>query len=330
MTGRKESVPDPERRRAANAALKDSIEEVCRHYAPSGSRVADCWEVRGETGAVSLRVFLAGSMQGWWTEAGTSGRGDVLDLVAHLSGLDAAGALAEAERFLGRENAEPEPEAGDAGGGQMALFGPLPEDRGRKRPARRSGKRRKAGASRRAAKTEREPPAGGAASRPGDEPTGAGDAADGPQVSPEEAAPEDGKKQPPPPDPAPDAGTGSDKSGTPAPDPDGVSFSADDRQRIRKSAEDSAWIRKHLTVRSLDAGAHERAKARREGHGRRRRLSRLQDRRDRCGGAVRALCRHHGREPPRHRRTHSRVWSRTSRGRRFPAARRRRRLRLRP
>ena len=50
-------------------------------------------------------------------------RGDALDLVAHLRGLDAAGALAEAERFLGRENTGPEPKAGDADGGQMALFG---------------------------------------------------------------------------------------------------------------------------------------------------------------------------------------------------------------
>ena len=138
MTGRKETVPDPERRRAANAALKDSMEEVCRHYAPSGARVEDCWEVRGETGAVTLRIFLAGPMQGSWTDTATGARGDALDAVAHLRGLDAAGALAEAERFLGRSAAGPEPKAGDAGEGQMALFGPLPEDRGRKRPARRS------------------------------------------------------------------------------------------------------------------------------------------------------------------------------------------------
>ena len=265
MTGREETVPDAERRRAANAALTSSIEEVCRHYAPSGSRVEDCGEVRGETGAVTLRVFLAGSMQGRWTEAATDARGDALDLVAHLSGLDAAGALAEAERFLDRENAEPEPKAGDSDGGQMGLFGTLPEDRGRTRPTRRSGKRRKAEASRRAA-APHEPPADTASSRPGGEPESAGDET-GPSRS-ATAAPEGGKAEPGPTDPAQDAGP-------PAPNPDGVSFTADDRQCIRQSAENTAWIRSHLTVRSLDARAHERAKTRRDGQDRRRRRSGL-------------------------------------------------------
>lgn len=263
MTGREETVPDTERRRATSAALKDSIEEVCRHYAPSGARVEDCWEVRGETGAVTLRVFLAGPMQGSWTDAATGARGDALDLVAHLHGLDAAGTLAEAKRFLGGSAPEPDRKAGDAGDGQMGLFGPLPESGGRKRPARRSGKARKAGASRRAAETEREPPAGGAASRPGAGPAGAGDAADGPQAFPETPARGDGRTEP-----AQDSGTGSGRSGPPAPDPDGVWFTAEDRQRIRKTAEDVAWLRSRHTVQSLDARAHERAKARRERHGR--------------------------------------------------------------
>ena len=259
MKGREETVPDAERRRATSAALKDSIEEVCRHYAPSGARAGDCWEVRGGTGAVTLRVFLAGPVQGSWTDAAMGARGDALDLVAHLSGLDAdaAGALAEAERFIGRENAEPERKAGDSGGGQMPLFAALPESGGRKRPARRSGKSRKAGASRRAADTEREPPAGS-------------------QASAEEPAPGDRNTEPPPPDLARDAGPGSGKSVPTAPDPDGVSFSADDRRRIRESAENTAWIRSHLTVRPLDARAHERAKARKDGQDRRGRLSRLQ------------------------------------------------------
>ena len=275
MTGRRESVPDAERRRAANAALTNSIEEACRHYAPSGVRAGDCWEVRGETGAVTLRVFLAGPMQGSWTDAVTGGRGDALDLMAHLRGLDAGGALAEAERFLGRENTEPERSAEDGGGGQMGLFGALPESRSRKRPARRSGRGRKAGASRRAAETELEPPAGGTVPRPGDGAAGAGDAADGLQASPGAPAPEDGKKSLPPPDPAQDAGTNPGKSGPLAADPDGVVFSAEDRQRIRKTAEDVAWLRSRQTVRSLDARAHGRAKARRDGQGRRRRRSGL-------------------------------------------------------
>lgn len=274
MTGRRESVPDAERRRAASAALKDSIEEVCRHYAPSGSRVEDCWEVRGETGAVTLRVFLAGRMRGWWTEAATDARGDALDLVAHLSGLDAAGALAEAERFLGREEAEPGRNAGDAGDGQMGLFGPLPESGGRKRPARQSGKGRKAGASRQAG-TPHEPPAGGAASRPGGESESPEDETGRSRSAAEARAPEDGKAEPGPTNPAQRVGPGPGEPEPPAPDPAGVWFSAEDRQRLRKSAEDTAWIRSHLTVRSLDARAHERAKARKSEQGRRRRRTGL-------------------------------------------------------
>lgn len=147
MEGCEMEVPDPERRRAANAALRDSIEEVCRHYAPSGARVEDCWEVREAGDGAVLRVFLAGPMRGSWTDAATGARGDALDLVARLCGLDAAGALAEAEQFLGRNAVKPEREAEDAGGGQMGLFGALPESRKRKRPARRSGKARNAGPS---------------------------------------------------------------------------------------------------------------------------------------------------------------------------------------
>ncbi|MCY3669616.1 MAG: hypothetical protein OXH14_00855 [Alphaproteobacteria bacterium] len=272
MTGREETVPDAERRRAANAALTSSIEEVCRHYAPSGSRVEDCWEVRGETGAVSLRVFLAGPMQGSWTDAATGGRGDALDLVAHLRGLDAARALAEAERFLDQENAGPERNAGDAGDGQMGLFETLPEGRRRKRAARQSGKGRKAGASRPAARPH-EPPADAASPCPGDNPAGAGDETGHSRNA--AAAPEDGKAEPGPMDPAQDARTGSGESGPPATDAAGVSFSADDRQRIRKTAEDVAWLRSRQAVRSLDARAHERAKARKNEQGRRRRRTGL-------------------------------------------------------
>ena len=266
MTGRLEDVPDPERRRAASAALKDSIEEVCRHYAPSGARVEDCWEVREDGGRLSLRVFLAGPMQGSWTEAGTGARGDALDLVARLRGLDAAGALAEAEQFLGRNAAGPERKAGDADGGQMALFGTLPERR--RRPARRSAKGRKAGASRRTPAAQQEPQAGDAVPPSGDGPAGADEAAAGSQSSPDAPASEDRKAGPTPTDPGQDAGPGPGKSGRPAA-PDSVAFSADDRQLLRKSAEDAAWTRSHLTVRSLDARAHERAKARKEKHGRR-------------------------------------------------------------
>ena len=235
MTGRKMKVPDPERRRAANAALTEIIEKVCRHYAPSGARIEDCWEVHEAGDRLSLRVFLAGPMQGSWTDAATGARGDALDLVAHLRGLDAAGALAEAERFPGRTAAGPEAE--DGGGGQMGLFGTLPESGGRKRPARRSGKGRNAGPSRRVA--AKQPPRA-------DDPAGADDAADGSQASPD--APE-GRKE--------------------ATAPENVGFTADDRQRLRKAEEDAAWLRSRQTIRSLDAQAQGRAKARRERNGRR-------------------------------------------------------------
>ena len=267
MKGRTGDVPDPERRRAANAALTDSMEEVCRHYAPSGARVEDCWEVRDAGDRVALRVFLAGPMQGSWTEPATGARGDALDLVARLGGLDAAGALAEAERFLDRNASEPDRDAGDAGGGQMALFGPLPESGGRKRPARRSGKGRCARASRRAS-ARQEPQAGDAVPPSGDEPADADEAGAGSQSSPDAGAPEDGKETPAPADPGQDSGTGAGGSGPPASALDGAGFTADDRQLLRRTAEDAAWTRSHMTVRSLDARAHERAKARGEKHGR--------------------------------------------------------------
>ena len=269
MMGRLENVPDPERRRAANAALTGIIEEVCRHYAPSGARVEDCWEVREAGDELSLRVFLTGPMRGSWTEAATGARGDALDLVARRGGLDAAGALAEAERFLGRNAVGPERKAGDAGGGQMALFGALPESGGRKRPARRSGKGRNAGASRRAATTQPDPPAGDAASLSGDEPAGVDEAAAGSQSSLDAPLPGDRKETPTPAARSRGAVPSPGESGQPATDPDGVAFSAEDRQRLHKTAEDAAWTRSHLTVRSLDARAHERAKARKEKHGRR-------------------------------------------------------------
>ena len=275
MKGRTGDVPDPERRGAANAALKDSIEEVCRHYAPSGARVEDCWEVRDAGDRVALRVFLAGPMQGSWTEAATGERGDTLDLVVLLRGLDAAGALAEAERFLDGDEAGPKRKSGDAGGGQMALFETLPETGGRKRPARRSAGGRKAGALRRTPTARQEPQAGDTIPRPGDEPAGADQTAAGSQVSPEAPAPEGRKEAQTPAGPSRGAGPSSAGSGPPAPNPDSVAFSAEDRQRIRKTAEDAAWIRSRLTVRSLDARAQERAKARKDGYGRRwRRASR--------------------------------------------------------
>ena len=273
MTGCEREVPDAERRRAANAALTEIIEEVCRHYAPSGARVEDCWEA-GEAGdGVTLRVFLTGPMQGSWTDMATGARGDALDLVARLGSLDAAGALAEAERFLGRNAARPEPESGDVGG-QMGLFGALPESRRRKRPARRPGKARNAGPSRQAA-AKQQPQADDPVPRPGDDPEGAGDAADGSQEAPDAPAPENRKQPSTPANSADGAGPGPLEPGHAAPPPEGVGFTAEDRQRLRKAAEDAAWLRSRQTIRSLDAEAQARSRARRQRHDRRWRRTAL-------------------------------------------------------
>ena len=266
MTGRGPDVPEPERRRAANAALTDFIEELCGHYVPAGARVEDCWEVRDGEGRVALRVFLAGPMQGSWTDAVTGKRGDALDLVAHLRRLDAAGALAEAEAFLSLGADEPDAD-GAAGIEQMALFDPLPEARERRRRGKRSSTVRKAGDPGRPERTGGEPAAGVDASR---NPAGPG-AADNPAGRPAPSASGSGPGHPPETQAAATV-RGPD---VPASDADGVAFTAEDRQRLRKTAEDVAWIRSRQTVRSLDAEAHARARARREQQGRRWRRSGL-------------------------------------------------------
>ncbi len=262
MTGRGSDVPEPERRRAANAALTGFIEELCGHYAPAGVRVEDCWEVRDGEGRVALRVFLAGPMQGSWTDAVAGKRGDALDLVAHLRRLDAAGALAEAEAFLSR--GADEADAGEAVGvEQMALFDPLGEAREHLRRRRRPGTVRKAGDPGRPERTGGEPAAGVDASR---NPAGPG-AGENPADRPAPSASGRGPGHPPETKAAATV-RGPD---VPASDADGDAFSGEDRQHIRKTAEDVAWIRTRLTARSLDAEAHDRASARGEGHGRRRR-----------------------------------------------------------
>ena len=258
MTGRGSDVPEPERRRAANAALTGFIEELCGHYAPAGARVEDCWEVRDGEGRVALRVFLAGPMQGSWTDAVSGARGDALDLVAHLRRLDAAGALAEAEAFLSRGADEPDAD-GVAGIEQMALFDPLPKARERGRRRRRPGTVRKAGDPGRPERTGGEPAAGIDASR---NPAGP---AETPADRPAPSASGSGPGHPPETQAAATV-RGPD---VPASDADGDAFSGEDRQRLRKTAEDVAWIRTSLTVRSLDAEAHARARARREQQGRR-------------------------------------------------------------
>ena len=264
MTGCEGDVPDPERRRAANAALTEIIEKVCQHYAPSGARVEDCWEVREDGDGVTLRVFLTGPMQGSWTDAATGARGDALDLVAWLGGLDAAGAQAEAERFLERESARPQRQAGDAGDGQMGLFGALPRDRAGRRRGRRSGKGMRTRGGAQAAEPGPKVPGPDAGAEPA--------AADIPVVR---ALQERG-------------GTGipADRAANPVPasgrpvelltGADRIAYGTEDRTLMRRMAADVAWLRSRQTVRDRDAEAQGRVKARRERHGRRWRRTGLE------------------------------------------------------
>ena len=111
---------------------------------------------------MTLRVFLAGSMLGSSTDEASGQRGDAVDLVALLRGVGAAAAVAEAERFL-EWTADRRSEGGEAGGGQMTLFGALPETPGRRRRKRGPGAGGRARVPRRVAGTGSERPAGDAA-----------------------------------------------------------------------------------------------------------------------------------------------------------------------
>ena len=91
--------------RALAHALAARAEAVCRHYLPQGRRSGRYWtagDVHGVPGR-SLYVRLAppGTV-GWWTDAATGERGDLLELLRCQRGEPGmAGAMAEARRFLG-------------------------------------------------------------------------------------------------------------------------------------------------------------------------------------------------------------------------------------
>ena len=86
-------------------ALGERAEAVCRHYLPRGRRCGRYWlvgNVRGDRGdSMYVRLGPPGTV-GWWSDAATGERGDLLELLRRQRG-DArmAGAMAEARQFLG-------------------------------------------------------------------------------------------------------------------------------------------------------------------------------------------------------------------------------------
>lgn len=98
----------PGRARDLAHRLAREAEAVCRHYLSNGRREGGNWRVGdldNEPGS-SLCVRLVGPddgphAAGKWTDFATGEHGDLLDLLAMAFDTDLAGALAEAERFLG-------------------------------------------------------------------------------------------------------------------------------------------------------------------------------------------------------------------------------------
>lgn len=91
--------------RALARALGARAEAVCRAYLPHGTKSGRYWmvgNVHGETGR-SMYVRLAPpGTPGWWSDAATGERGDLLELLRRQRGdVRMGGAMAEAARFLG-------------------------------------------------------------------------------------------------------------------------------------------------------------------------------------------------------------------------------------
>lgn len=94
--------------------LKPEAERLCWHLFPNGKAVGGFFmigSVDGEPGK-SLKVRLRGEKRGGWADYTQSpsdprGKGDLLDLIQQALGLDKAGAVEEAKRFLHLENMDP-------------------------------------------------------------------------------------------------------------------------------------------------------------------------------------------------------------------------------
>ena len=83
--------------------LAERIEPLCRELLPNGRRGGAEWRcgsVNGEPGQ-SLGVHLVGAKAGNWADFAGDERGDALDLVKHVHGLDTTGAIKWAKAWLG-------------------------------------------------------------------------------------------------------------------------------------------------------------------------------------------------------------------------------------
>ena len=86
-------------------ALAERAEAVCRRYLPRGTKSCRYWtvgNVQGEAGRSMFVCLAPPGTPGWWSDAATGERGDLLELLRLQRG-DAgmAGAMAEARQFLG-------------------------------------------------------------------------------------------------------------------------------------------------------------------------------------------------------------------------------------
>lgn len=86
-----------------SAMLAGRIEDLCRHLLPAGKREGNEWrvgDVNGNPGQ-SLAVHLSGEKAGLWADFAGDRRGDALDLVQNVLGIDAPEAVAWACDWLG-------------------------------------------------------------------------------------------------------------------------------------------------------------------------------------------------------------------------------------
>ena len=91
--------------KALARALAERAEAVCRHYLPRGTKRGRYWLVGNVQGARGDSLFVClepPGTPGFWRDAATGERGDLLELLRRLRGAARmAGAMAEATRFLG-------------------------------------------------------------------------------------------------------------------------------------------------------------------------------------------------------------------------------------
>jgi hypothetical protein len=96
--------------------LAREAEAVCRHYLSNGCRVGNYWQVGDARNTAGRSMFVrltgrdGGRRAGKWTDAATSERGDLLDVIRESCGLaDFRDVAEEARRFLSLPRPGPEP-----------------------------------------------------------------------------------------------------------------------------------------------------------------------------------------------------------------------------